>query len=177
MLTPSATRFVGPAHARGAVAPRRWRPTSSDLLPDERIGHIVVADAADAIVVAPATAHWLGAMANGLAVDTVTAACLATSAPVVFAPAMDGDMWTHPATRANVARLQRGFGYVMVAPDTGALASGQSGVGRLAELPRIVDAVVAAIGDRPVRQPRRPRPARRSGARPASRTSRAGASS
>jgi phosphopantothenoylcysteine decarboxylase / phosphopantothenate---cysteine ligase len=64
---------------------------------------------------------------------------------------MDGDMWTHPATRANVDRLQRAFGYVMVPPDTGELASGQSGVGRLAELPRIVDEVVAAIGDRPVR--------------------------
>ena len=59
------------------------------LLPDGRIGHIVIADSADAIVVAPATAHWLGAMANGLAADVITAACLATSAPVIVAPAMD----------------------------------------------------------------------------------------
>lgn len=152
MLTPSATRFVAPL-TLAALSHHAVETDVLGLLPDERIGHIVVADTADAVVVAPATARWLGAMANGIASDTVTAACLATSAPVVFAPAMDGDMWTHPATRANVERLQRDFGYVIVPPDTGELASGQSGVGRLAELPRIVDAVVAAIGDRPVRQP------------------------
>jgi phosphopantothenoylcysteine decarboxylase / phosphopantothenate---cysteine ligase len=152
MLTPSAAHFVAPL-TLAALSRHAVETDVLGLLPDQRIGHIVVADAADAVVVAPATARWLGAMANGIASDTVTAACLATSAPVVFAPAMDGDMWTHPATRANVERLQRDFGYVMVPPDTGELASGQSGVGRLAELPRIVDAVVAAIGDRPVRQP------------------------
>jgi phosphopantothenoylcysteine decarboxylase/phosphopantothenate--cysteine ligase len=89
-------------------------------------------------------------MAGGLAGDVVTATALATSAPVVVAPAMDGDMWSHPATVANVARL-REFGYAIVEPDAGPLASGQSGVGRLAELPAIVDAVVAAVADRPVR--------------------------
>jgi phosphopantothenoylcysteine decarboxylase/phosphopantothenate--cysteine ligase len=152
MLTPAATRFVAPL-TLAALSRHAVETDVLGLLPDERIGHIVVADSADAIVVAPATARWLGAMANGIASDAVVAACLATSAPVVFAPAMDGDMWTHPATRANVERLERDFGYAMVPPDTGELASGQSGIGRLAELPRIVDAVVAAIGDRPVRQP------------------------
>jgi phosphopantothenoylcysteine decarboxylase/phosphopantothenate--cysteine ligase len=63
-------------------------------------------------------------------------------------------MWTHPATVANVQRLRDTFGYAIVAPDSGPLASGQSGVGRLAELPSIVDAVVAAVADRPVRQPK-----------------------
>ena len=124
-----------------------------DLLPDQRIGHIVVADTADAIVVAPATARWLGAMAGGIANDAVVAACLATSAPVVFAPAMDGDMWTHPATRSNVDRLERDFGYRMVPPESGPLASGQSGVGRLAEIGDIVEAVVEAVASRPIRQP------------------------
>ena len=152
MLTPAATQFVAPL-TLAALSRHAVETDVLGLLPDQRIGHIVVADAADAVVVAPATARWLGAMANGIASDTVTAACLATSAPVVFAPAMDGDMWTHPATRANVERLQRDFGYLLVPPETGELASGQSGVGRLAELPRIVDAVVAAVGDRPVRQP------------------------
>jgi phosphopantothenoylcysteine decarboxylase/phosphopantothenate--cysteine ligase len=66
---------------------------------------------------------------------------------------MDGDMWTHPATRDNVERLTRDFGYRLVAPASGELASGQSGVGRLAELGDIVDAVVAAIGTTPVRAP------------------------
>jgi phosphopantothenoylcysteine decarboxylase/phosphopantothenate--cysteine ligase len=152
MLTPAAAQFVSPL-TLAALSRHAVETDVLGLLPDQRIGHIVVADTADAVVVAPATARWLGAMANGIASDAVTAACLATSAPVVFCPAMDGDMWTHPATRDNVARLQDDFGYVMVPPDTGELASGQSGVGRLAELPRIVDAVVAAIANRPVRAP------------------------
>jgi phosphopantothenoylcysteine decarboxylase/phosphopantothenate--cysteine ligase len=152
LLSQSATRFVGPL----SFAALSRHPVESDvldLLPDGRIGHIVVADSADAIVVAPATAHWLAAMANGLAGDVVTAAALATSAPVVVAPAMDGDMWTHPATVANVGKLREAFGYTVVAPESGPLASGQSGVGRLAELPTIVDAVVDAVASRPVRQP------------------------
>jgi phosphopantothenoylcysteine decarboxylase/phosphopantothenate--cysteine ligase len=152
LLSPSATRFVGPL----SFAALSRHPVESDvldLLPDGRIGHIVVADSADAIVVAPATAHWLAAMAHGLAGDVVTAAALATSAPVVVAPAMDGDMWTHPATVANVGRLREAFGYVVVPPESGPLASGQSGVGRLAELSVIVDAVVEAVAARPIRQP------------------------
>ncbi|MEA2654162.1 MAG: phosphopantothenoylcysteine decarboxylase / phosphopantothenate---cysteine ligase, partial [Chloroflexota bacterium] len=149
MLTPAAARFVGPL-SFAALSRHPVETELLDLLPDGRIGHIVVADSADAIVVAPATAHWLGAMAGGLAGDVVTATCLASSAPVVVAPAMDGDMWTHPATTANVARL-RSFAYTVVEPASGSLASGQSGVGRLAELAEIVDAVVAAVVDRPVR--------------------------
>ena len=152
MLSPSATRFVGPL-SFAALSRHPVETDVLDLLPDGRIGHIVIADSADALVVAPATAHWLAAMANGLSGDVVTAAALATSAPVVVAPAMDGDMWTHPATVANVARLREVFGYAVVPPESGPLASGQVGVGRLAELPAIVDAVVAAVGNRPVRQP------------------------
>ncbi|HEU4672091.1 MAG TPA: bifunctional phosphopantothenoylcysteine decarboxylase/phosphopantothenate--cysteine ligase CoaBC [Candidatus Limnocylindrales bacterium] len=151
LVTPSATRFVAPL----ALEALTRHPVDADvtgLLADRRIGHIVVADSADAILVAPATAHWLGAMANGLAADPVTAACLATSAPVVVAPAMDGDMYAHPATRANVARLRQ-FGYEIVEPESGPLASGQAGVGRLAEAPVLVDAVVRALGERPVRRP------------------------
>jgi phosphopantothenoylcysteine decarboxylase/phosphopantothenate--cysteine ligase len=123
-----------------------------ELQPDRRIGHIVAADTADAVLVAPATAHWLGAMANGLASDVITAICLATDAPVIVAPAMDGGMYAHPATRANVERL-RGFGYTIVEPAVGSLASGQVGEGRLADLPDLVAAVAAAIGDAPIREP------------------------
>ncbi len=150
MLSPAATRFVG-ALSFAALSRHPVETELLDLLPDGRIGHVVLADSADAIVVAPATAHWLGAMANGLAGDVITATCLATAAPVVVAPAMDGEMWTHPATRSNAARLRGDFGYVIVEPEAGPLASGQSGVGRLAELGAIVDAVVAAVTDRPVR--------------------------
>jgi len=152
LLSPAATRFVAPLTFE-ALSRHTTESDLLSLLPDGRIGHIVAADTSDAIVVAPATAHWLGAMANGLAGDTVTATVLASSAPVVVAPAMDGDMWSHPATRENVRRLREDFGYAIVEPDAGPLASGQVSVGRLAELPRIVDAVVEAVADRPVRAP------------------------
>ena len=150
MLTPSAARFVGPL-SFAALSRHPVETDVLDLLPDGRIGHIVVADAADAIVVAPATAHWLGAMANGLAGDVVTATCLATSAPVVVAPAMDGDMWTHPATAGQRRPAARRFGYRIVEPDSGPLASGQSGVGRLAELPRSSTRSSRRSATRPVR--------------------------
>lgn len=151
MLTPSAARFVGPL-SFAALSRHPVETELLELMSDGRIGHIVVGDSADAIVVAPATAQFLGALANGLAGDVVTATCLATRAPVVIAPAMDGDMWTHPATARNVARL-REDGHAIVEPEAGPLASGQTAVGRLAELPRIVDAVVRAIADAPIRQP------------------------
>ncbi|HEX3428928.1 MAG TPA: bifunctional phosphopantothenoylcysteine decarboxylase/phosphopantothenate--cysteine ligase CoaBC [Candidatus Limnocylindrales bacterium] len=152
LMTPSATRFVGEL----TFAALTRHPVETDvggLLPDQRIGHIVVADSADAIVVAPATAHWLASMATGLAGDAVTAACLATSAPVVVAPAMDGEMYGHPATRANVAHLRDDFHYRIVEPEAGPLASGQSGQGRLAETSVIVDAVAAAVAGQPIRAP------------------------
>ncbi len=152
LMTPSATRFVAPL----TLAALSRRPVDADvldLLPDGRIGHVITADAADVVVVAPATAHWLGAMAHGLAADVVTATCLATSAPVVVGPAMDGDMYAHPATQANVRILREEFGYRIVEPETGGLASGQVGIGRLAALERIVDAAIDAIGERPIRKP------------------------
>jgi phosphopantothenoylcysteine decarboxylase/phosphopantothenate--cysteine ligase len=152
MLTPGGSRFVAPL----ALEALTRHPVESDvmaLLPDGRIGHIVVADTADVIVVAPATAHWLGAMANGLAADSVTASVLASKAPVVIAPAMDGEMYAHPATRANVRRLREDFGHAIVEPEAGPLASGQSGVGRLAEPATIVEAVIRAVAGRAVRAP------------------------
>ena len=126
MLTPAATRFVGPL-SFAALSRHPVETDVLDLLPDGRIGHIVVADTADAIVVAPATAHWLGAMAGGLAGDVVTATCLATSAPVVVAPAMDGDMWTHPATRRQRRAAARRSATRSSSPTAGPLASGQIG--------------------------------------------------
>jgi len=152
LLTPAATRFVSPLTLR-TLTGRAVDADLLDLLPDGRIGHIVAADSADAILIAPATAQWIGAMASGLAGDVVTAACLATAAPVIVAPAMDGEMWTHAATQSNATRLRDVFGYTLVAPESGALASGAVGVGRLAETAAIVDAVIAAIGAAPIREP------------------------
>ena len=152
LLTPSAARFVAPL-TLAALTRHTVEADILALLPDGRIGHIVAADSADAILVAPATANWLGAMAAGLAGDVVTATCLATTAPVVVAPAMDGDMYAHPATQANVARLRAAFGYAIVEPEFGPLASGQSGIGRLAATEAVVEAVVAAVAGRPLRSP------------------------
>ena len=152
LLTPAATKFVSPLTLR-TLTGHAVDADLLDLLPDGRIGHIVAADSADAILVAPATAQWLGAMAGGLAGDAVTAACLATTAPVVVAPAMDGEMWAHPATATNAARLTNDFGYTIVPPESGALASGSSGIGRLPEPATLVDALVRAIGSAPIREP------------------------
>jgi phosphopantothenoylcysteine decarboxylase/phosphopantothenate--cysteine ligase len=151
LMTHSATRFLGPLTLE-ALSRRPVMLDPLELQGDRRIGHIVAADTADAVLVAPATAHWLGAMANGLAGDVITAVCLATEAPVVVAPAMDGGMYDHPATRANIERL-RGYGYAIVEPQVGPLASGAVGQGRLAEPAELIAAVVAAIGDAPVRMP------------------------
>jgi phosphopantothenoylcysteine decarboxylase/phosphopantothenate--cysteine ligase len=153
LLTRSASQFVGRLTFE-TLTRRRVMLDPLELLPDRRIGHIVAADAADAIVVAPATARWLAAMAAGLSDDVVTATCLASAAPVIVAPAMDGEMWHHAATRANVARL-REFGYRIVEPEEGPLASGQSGQGRLAPVESIVAGLVETLGDNPVRAPDR----------------------
>jgi phosphopantothenoylcysteine decarboxylase/phosphopantothenate--cysteine ligase len=147
LMTPAATAFIGSL----TLETLSRHPVDTDVLalqPDGKIGHIDTAHDVEAIVVAPATARWLSAMASGLATDTITAACLATSVPVVVAPAMDGGMYTHPATQANVARL-RDYGYRIVEPEEGELASGMTGRGRLAALSSIVDAVVAAMSDAP----------------------------
>jgi phosphopantothenoylcysteine decarboxylase/phosphopantothenate--cysteine ligase len=148
LMTASATEFIGTL----TLETLSRHAVDSDVLAlqdDGRIGHISTAHDVEVIVVAPATAHWLAAMAQGLAGDTITAACLATSVPVVVAPAMDGGMYAHPATQANVARL-REFGYHIVEPESGLLASGIVGPGRLASLGRIVDATVQALAGAPV---------------------------
>ncbi len=150
MLTPSAARFVGPL-SFAALSRHPVETDVLDLLPDGRIGHIVLADSADALVVAPATAHWLGAMAAGLSGDVVTATCLAharrRSSSRLPWTATCGRIRRRSPTSPACARS----GTRIVEPDSGPLASGQTGVGRLAELEAIVDAVVAAIGDRPIR--------------------------
>jgi len=149
LMTPSATAFIGPL----TLETLSRHPVDADVLElqaDGRIGHISAANDVEAIVVAPATANWLGAMAHGLAGDSITAACLATSVPVVVAPAMDGGMYAHPATQSNVARL-REFGYRIVDPESGPLASGMVGRGRLATLSKIVDATVEALAAGPAR--------------------------
>ena len=138
-MTPAASAFVTPL----TFASLTHRPVVSDVLAlDEaqQIAHVELAESADAIVIAPATANLLGELAGGLTGDAVTALVAASRAPVIIAPAMDAGMWTHPATQRNVETL-RGFGYLVLDPEVGALASGLTGVGRLPEPPAIVEAV------------------------------------
>ena len=135
-----------------------------ELLPDRRIGHIVAADTADAVLVAPATARWLAAMANGLADDVVTATCLATTAPVVVAPAMDGEMYAHPATPRQRRAAARASATRSSSPRSGPLASGAVGRGRLAETARSSSRPWRPSTGRPVRAAR-PGPAPAASAR------------
>jgi phosphopantothenoylcysteine decarboxylase / phosphopantothenate---cysteine ligase len=151
LMTHSAQAFLGPLTLQ-TLTRRRPMTDPLELLPDQRISHIVAADSADVILVAPATARWMAAMAAGLADDVVTATALASAAPVVVAPAMDGEMYDHPATKSNVQKL-RDYGYTIVEPEFGPLASGQVGRGRLAEPAEILSAVSRAVEGRPIRQP------------------------
>ncbi len=112
---------------------------------DSAIEHIAVAQSIDALVVAPATADVLAHFAQGIASDFLTTLYLATTAPVVVAPAMNVNMWNHPATQANL-QILRQRGVRIVEPDAGYLACGMTGPGRLAENESIVAAVLDALG-------------------------------
>jgi len=111
---------------------------------DSAIEHIAVAQSIDALVVAPATADVLAQFSQGLASDFLTTLYLATTAPVVVAPAMNVNMWNHPATQANLEILRQ-RGVSIVEPDAGYLACGMTGPGRLAENETIVAAVLKAL--------------------------------
>lgn len=138
-MTPASTQFVGPL-TFAALTHRSVLSNVMELDGEQQIAHIELAEGADAIVIAPATANLLAELAAGLVRDAVTAIACASRAPVLLAPAMDAGMWTHPATQRNVATL-RDFGYLIVEPEVGELASGLTGIGRLAEPARIVEAV------------------------------------
>jgi phosphopantothenoylcysteine decarboxylase/phosphopantothenate--cysteine ligase len=145
-LTEAATHFVSPLVLQTLTR----EPVRSSLLdPGEegRIGHIDLADWAEAVVVAPATANVLAKLATGIADDLVTTVLLATRAPVLVAPAMNVNMWEHPATQANLATL-RGRGVACVGPDAGALACGWEGAGRMSEPAEIAGAVELLLGTR-----------------------------
>ena len=138
-MTPAATSFVTPL----TFASLTHRSVVSDVMAldaGSQIAHVELAEGADAIVIAPATANLLAELAAGNAGNAVTAVALASRAPLVIAPAMDAGMWTHPATQRNVETL-RGFGHRIIDPEVGSLASGLTGVGRLAEPESIVEAV------------------------------------
>ena len=142
-LSEHAREFVGALTFRTLsgrpVLTNLFDPQSADA-----VEHVALAERADAIVVAPATANLLAKAAHGIADDFLTTLLLAARRPLVIAPAMDGGMWEHPAVVANVATL-RGRGVAVLEPDAGALASGLSGKGRFPEPDAIVEAIRRAL--------------------------------
>jgi len=137
VLTDGAQKFIRPL-TFGALT---HRPVISDLWDEDytgKPGHIELADAADLILVAPATAHQLALMRVGLAPDALNSILLATRAPVCVAPAMNGKMWDHPATRENVGVLKE-RGVRVIGPDAGLLACGYEGLGRMWPVEKIAE--------------------------------------
>ena len=157
VMTEAATRFVQPltfASLTGhKVITGLWGTEDSEPNVDSTIEHIAEAQSTDILVVAPATADLLARFAHGLANDFLTTMYLATPAPVVVAPAMNSEMWAHPATQANL-RILGDRNVRIVPPGVGDLACGMVGPGRLAETETIVQAVLEQL-DRRVSAPRR----------------------
>src|ERR1051326_5933583 len=145
-MTPNAARFVQPLSFQAIT----HRPVFIDLWApgmETDIAHVTLGRESDLIVVAPATANILAKLAHGIADDPVSVTALAARCPVVVAPAMDAGMFTHPATAANVALLRQ-RGVCIVDPEEGHLASGLSGLGRLAAAESFIDSIRAALGAR-----------------------------
>jgi len=147
VMTPRASEFVGPLTFQ-ALSGRPVMTDLFDLTQESEIGHIQVADRADLIIVAPATANLLARMAAGMADCPVTAVVLATRAPVLVAPSMNVNMWQNPLTQANVRRLVDVGGMQVVGPDAGFLACRWTGPGRLAEPADIVEAAAHMLTPR-----------------------------
>lgn len=144
IMTEAAQRFVTPLTFNAIT----HRPVRTDLWADwlgEDTGHVSVAREADALVIAPATAHTLARLALGLADDLLAAVALSTTAPLLIVPAMESHMYAHPATQAHLATL-RERGALVTEPGRGHLASGATGVGRLPDPPQIVDAIRVLLG-------------------------------
>jgi len=142
-MTRGAAAFITPLTLQSLSR----RPVATDLLSasqDASIGHIRLANEADAVLVAPATANLIARMAAGMADDVVTAAVLATRAPVTVAPAMNTNMLEHPAVRANLRTLEE-YGYRIVDPDQGELACGVEGRGRLPDAADLLSELAASL--------------------------------
>jgi phosphopantothenoylcysteine decarboxylase / phosphopantothenate---cysteine ligase len=143
VMSRSAAEFVRPLTFQALT----YRPVEMEMfqIQDERAaGHVAMGRQADVVVIAPATAHIIARLANGFSDDLIATTVLATDAPIVLAPAMETHMWRNAATQANVAVL-RARGARIVEPESGPLASGDVGPGRLAALERIEAAIAEAL--------------------------------
>jgi len=141
VMTRSAGEFIGPA-ALQAVSGSPVRNDLFDEAAEAAMGHIELARWADQVIVAPATAHFIGQLASGLAADLLSTLCLATEARVTLAPAMNRVMWSHPAVRANCDTL-KARGVRLLGPASGDQACGETGLGRMLEPDEIAAALLA----------------------------------
>lgn len=143
IMTAHAEKFVTPLTFRSLS----HRPVITDMFaePDPwDIKHISLAQKADLFIVAPATANIIGKLASGIADDMLSTTLLATKAPVLVAPAMNYNMYANPVVQKNIEKL-KSLGYIFMEPETGRMAEGTSGKGRLPEPPAIVDAALEII--------------------------------
>jgi len=147
VMTHSAQRFVAPLTFEALTG----HPVFTDLFESSNapatkmvMPHLALADGADLIAIAPASAHCVAKLAHGLADDLLTTLVLAAECPVVVAPAMDGGMWTHPAVCANVLTLRQ-RGVTVLEPEVGPLASGRVGQGRFPDEDIILAAISGAL--------------------------------
>lgn len=147
-MTGAATRFVAPATFQALTG----EPVFTDQW-DARIAnsmaHIELSRTADAILVAPATADFLAKAAHGLADDLLATLCLARECPLLVAPAMNRQMWLHPATQRNVAQLAAD-GVAVLGPESGEQACGETGLGRMLEPPALVDELADFLAPKPL---------------------------
>lgn len=143
IMTPGATQFVQPLTFQALT----YRPVEVEMFgtfDDRATGHVAMGQQADVVVVAPATAHTIARLANGFADDLIGTTVLASHAPLVIAPAMETHMWSNAATQANVDAL-RDRGAIIVEPESGELASGLTGQGRLASVETIGAVIEEAL--------------------------------
>ncbi len=143
VMTENACRFVGPksfeAVTRSAVFTSLWNSTE-----EYKVGHLSLVDWADIVVVAPATANIIGKAANGICDDLLsTVLCVCWDEPTLLAPAMNDSMWHNPIVQRNVAAV-RDMGFELIGPETGRLACGAEGIGRMSE-PQDILAAIEAI--------------------------------
>jgi len=144
VMTEPATKFIAPLTLR-SVTGRAVVTDMFDLAYQHSIEHIALGEAADVMVIAPATASIIAKMAVGIADDMVTLTVLATKAPVILAPAMDVNMFENPITQENLAKL-KARGFTVVDPGYGRLASGKVGWGRLADIDKIIGTIKQVLG-------------------------------
>jgi phosphopantothenoylcysteine decarboxylase/phosphopantothenate--cysteine ligase len=146
VMTSAATQFVTPLSVASLAGEKVYQDLFS-LTDEAEMGHIRLSREADLVVVAPATAALMGKMAAGLADDLASTLLLASDKPVLIAPAMNPQMWGHPATQRNLARLVED-GVRLVGPNPGDMACGEVGAGRMAEPQEILTAIELALAPR-----------------------------